>query len=296
LYIADMKLPVPLLLFSVLIIPPTSQAQSYERQLEQWYEAREKSLKAENGWLNLVGLLWINEGSNEFGSDSAGQLVFPKKLPSVAGVFERKGNTVWLNANIPILVNGVEKKEALVFHADSTRNPIMQYGDLRWNSIKREDKLGVRLRDLKSDALQSFRGIEHYPVNRNLIIEARYEPHTVPTSISITNILGQTTKQFSPGIVYFSLAGKSYTMIALEEEGELFFVFGDPTNDIETYSAGRFLKAVKPAVAGTVLLDFNKAYNPPCAFTPYATCPLPPKQNMLEVPVKAGEKNYSNHH
>jgi uncharacterized protein (DUF1684 family) len=118
----------------------------------------------------------------------------------------------------------------------------------------------------------------------------------VPTTISITNILGQTTKQFSPGVVHFSLEGKPYAMIALEEEGELFFVFGDPTNDVETYSAGRFLKAVKPALAGMVLLDFNKAYNPPCAFTPFATCPLPPKQNMLEVPVKAGEKNYGNHH
>lgn len=291
-----MKYPVLLFFFCIFVSPSKIQAQSYERQLEQWYEAREKSLKAENGWLNLVGLLWINEGQNNFGSDSANQMVFPKKLPAKAGVLQRNGNTVWLNADIPILVNGVEKKEALVFHADSTRNPVMQYGDLRWNIIKREDKLGVRLRDIQSDALQSFRGIEHFPLNRSLIIEARYEPHHVPTTISITNILGQTSKQFSPGLVHFSLAGKNYAMIALEEEGELFFVFGDPTNDVETYAAGRFLKAVKPAAAGTVLLDFNKAYNPPCAFTPYATCPLPPKQNMLEVPVKAGEKNYGQHH
>jgi len=286
-----------LLFFCLLLTGSLSvKSQSYERQLEQWYEAREKSLKAENGWLNLVGLLWLSEGRNDFGSDSANQVVFPKKLPPSAGVLERKGNTVWLNADIPILVNGVKKEEALVFHPDSTRNPIMQYGDLCWNIIRREDKLGVRLRDLKSDALLSFRGIEHYPVNRKLIIEARYEPHTVPTTISITNILGQTTKQFSPGLAHFSLEGKPYAMIALEEEGELFFVFGDPTNDVETYAAGRFLKAVKPAAAGTVLLDFNKAYNPPCAFTPYATCPLPPKQNMLEVPIKAGEKNYGEHH
>jgi uncharacterized protein (DUF1684 family) len=118
----------------------------------------------------------------------------------------------------------------------------------------------------------------------------------VPTTISITHNLGQTTKPFSPGLADFSVEGKPYAMIALEEEGVLFFVFGDPTNDVVTYAAGRFLKAVKPAAAGTVLLDFNKAYNPPCAFTPYATCPLPPKQNMLEVPIKAGEKNYGEHH
>lgn len=286
-----------LLLFCLLMIGMHfAHAQSYERQLEQWYEAREKSLKAENGWLNLVGLLWLSEGPNSFGSDSATQVVFPAKIPAKAGVLERKANKVWLYADVPVLVNGVEKKEALVFDADSMRNPIMQYGDLRWNIIKREDKLGVRLRDLKSDALRRFRGIDHYPVNRSLIIEARYEPHNVPTTIPITNILGQTSKQFSPGLVHFSLAGKNYAMIALEEEGELFFVFGDPTNDVETYAAGRFLKAVKPAAAGTVLLDFNKAYNPPCAFTPYATCPLPPRQNMLETPIKAGEKNYGEHH
>lgn len=273
------------------------RGQSYERQLAQWYEAREKSLKADNGWLNLVGLLWLSEGPNDFGSDSsANQVIFPAKFPAKAGVLEKKGNTVWLHATIPFLVNGVEQKDALVFDADSSRNPVMQYGDLRWNIIKRDDKLGVRLRDLKSDALKTFRGIDHYPANRSLIIEARYEPHTVPTTIPITNILGQTTKQFSPGLVHFSMGGKNYAMIALEEEGELFFVFGDPTNDVETYAAGRFLKAVKPTAAGTVLLDFNKAYNPPCAFTPFATCPLPPKQNMLETPITAGEKNYVQHH
>lgn len=286
------------LLFFCLVVTAVMslRAQSYERQLTQWYDAREKSLKADNGWLNLVGLLWINEGNNSFGSDSSNTIVFPAKIPARAGFLERKGNAVWLHATVPVFVNAIEQKEAMVFNADSLRNPMMQYGDLRWNIIKRDDRLGVRLRDLKSDALKSFRGIDHFPVNRSLIIEARYEPHTVPTTIPITNMLGQTTKQFSPGVVYFSLDGKKYAMIALEEEGELFFVFGDPTNDVETYGAGRFLKAVKPAAAGTVLLDFNKAYNPPCAFTPYATCPLPPKQNMLETPIIAGEKNYGVHH
>ena len=289
----------PVLLFFIALMMAsvlTLNAQSYERQLAQWNEAREKALKADNGWLNLVGLLWLNEGANAFGSDSSNPIVFPAKIAASAGVLERKGNTVWLHAVVPILVNGIAQKDALVFDADSARNPVMQFGDLRWNIIKREDKLGVRLRDLKSEAVQAFRGIERFPVNRSLVIEARYEPHTVPTSIPITNMLGQTTKQFSPGIVHFNLDGKPYAMIALEEEGELFFVFGDPTNDVETYGAGRFLKALKPAAAGTVLLDFNKAYNPPCAFTPYATCPLPPKQNMLETPIKAGEKNYDAHH
>lgn len=271
-------------------------AQSYEQQLQRWYQQREEELKAQNGWLNLVGLLWLQEGENSFGSDSSNNIIFPSKMAGQAGAFKRIGKKVWLDARVPITVNGVVLSSAQVFDADSARNPVMQWGDLRWNIIKREDRIGIRLRDLNHPAVQAFSGIEHFPVDRSLLIKTKYEPHVVPTTVSITNVLGQTSQQFSPGVVYFQLDGKAYQMIALEEEGQLFFVFGDPTNDVETYPAGRFLKAEKPAGPGEVWLDFNKAYNPPCAFTPFATCPLPPRQNILDRAIKAGEKNYGARH
>ena len=169
---------------------------------------------------------------------------------------------------------------------------MVELGDLRWKIIKRDDKLGIRLRDLQSPAVQAFKGIEHYPVDTNLIVKARFEPHTTPTSVPITNILGQTYRQFSPGFVNFTLAGKNYSFITLDEYGKLLIVFGDSTNEIETYAAGRFTLADQPVGPGTTIIDFNKAYNPPCAFTTFATCPLPPKQNILRIPLRAGEKKY----
>lgn len=287
-----------LLIFTLCFgnVCPPVMAQSYQQSMQQWYLLRERALKAENGWLNLVGLLWLEEGMNSFGSDSSMQILFPPKMAARAGSFERRDGKVWLHSTIPVRIGDIEVKDTLVFHPDSVANPFMQFGDLKWNIIRREDKIGIRLRDLKSRAVTGFPGLERFPLDRRFVVEARYEPHLVPTTIPITNVLGQTTKQFSPGMVHFNLQGKSYSMIALVEEGELFFVFGDPTNDVETYAAGRFLKAEMPPAAGRVILDFNKAYNPPCVFTPYATCPLPPAQNMLDIRITAGEKNFAGLH
>lgn len=271
-------------------------AQSYQQSMQQWYLQREKSLKAENGWLNLVGLHWLEEGMNSFGSDSSMNIVFPPKMAARAGSFERRGEKVWLHSTVPVRIGDREVTDSLVFHPDSTTSPFMQFADLKWNIIRRENKLGIRLRDLKSKAVTEFPGLERFPLDRRFLVEARYEPNLVPTTVPITNVLGQTTKQFSPGMVHFNLEGRAYSMIALVEEGELFFVFGDPTNGVETYAAGRFLKAEMPPAAGTVILDFNKAYNPPCVFTPFATCPLPPARNMLDLRITAGEKNFVGHH
>jgi uncharacterized protein (DUF1684 family) len=292
LYFRCMKLRIHLisfLIFSAL----TVAAQTYREDMEAWDKARVKELKAESGWLNLAGLFWLREGENSFGSGASNDVRFPDgKIPASAGVMEKKGSSVILKPLVRITINGKETGPLIVFDPDSVKNPIMQYGDLRWNIIKRDDRIGVRLRDLKHPALDSFKGIPRYPLDTSMVIKARYEPHAVPTSIPITNMLGQTYAQFSPGLVHFSMNGQEFSFISLEEEGMLFLVFGDDTNEIETYSAGRFLKAIKPEGPGTTILDFNKAYNPPCAFTPFATCPLPPKQNIIPFGVRVGERKY----
>ena len=167
----------------------------------------------------------------------------------------------------------------------------MALGSLRWNIIQREEKIGVRLRDLASVVLTSFNGTERFALDSNLKLLAHLEP-AQQNKLLIANVLGQISPLASPGKLVFNIMGTTYTLDALEEGDELFILFGDATSGKETYPAGRFLYTNKPDANGNTIIDFNKAFNPPCAFTKFATCPLPPKQNILPIAIKAGEKNY----
>lgn len=269
----------------------------YEKEIDKWHETRIKNLKASNGWLNLAGLYWLHPGINTFGSGPKNDIIFPSgEIVSEAGYFLAKNGQVVLvtKSNASIKINQQLITQAVIFHPDSTRPIIAESGSLRWSIIKREDKLGVRLRDLESEFVKEFTGIDRFPVNANFQVEADFEFADSTHTIDITNVLGQTLPQHSPGTLSFELFGSRYRLDALEEKNELFIIFADATSGRETYGSGRFLYAKKPNGNGKVLIDFNKAYNPPCAFTPYATCPLPPKQNVLPIAIKAGEKNFSN--
>jgi uncharacterized protein (DUF1684 family) len=274
--------------------PPLDIA-AYKTDIETWHQERIESLKGNNGWLNLAGLFWLKEGVSTFGSDDSNDLVFPKdKIPGKAGVFLLQNGIVTMTAlpQVEILSNDEPIKSAVVFNPDSTRQPRLAYGSLQWFIIKRDNQYGVRLRDLKSSAVEEFPGIDRYEVDPRFRVEAILEVPSTAKKIDITNVLGQTTAQDSPGTLVFTLDKKEYRLDALVEGEELFIIFGDPTNDKETYPSGRYVYANKPGVDGKTILDFNKAYNPPCAFTPYATCPLPPSQNVLPIAITAGEKNY----
>jgi len=271
------------------------EREAHQQEVETWYEKRVADLKAPNGWLNLVGLHWLESGINTFGSDYSNALVFPQgKIAPQAGYFLVKENTVSLvlNKGIKATIGKDTITAGVIFHADSTRAPQVQLGDLRWNIIKRDTKLGVRLRDDNADALKQFSGIERYPVLPEYRVEATLERGDSTRTIEITNVLGQTTPQPSPGTLVFRLNGSTYRLDALQEGDELFIIFADATSGTETYGAGRFVYTQIPIGNEKIILDFNKAYNPPCVFTPYATCPLPPRQNVLPIAVRAGEKNY----
>ena len=286
--------------FTILFLSVTflSKAQqNYIATINAWHDQRVANLKKDNGWLNLVGLYWLKPGKNSFGSDADMQVQFPKAtILDNAGYFEVKGTTVMLHINnkVGVQINGNEKNDAIIFSADSSKPALCSYGSLRWTIIKRDDKLGIRLRDLDSKQQKEFTGIERFNVDSNFKVNA-YLEKPQRSSISITNVLGQTNDLQTPGKLIFTLKGVRYTLDALEEGDQLFILFGDKTSGEETYPAGRFLYADKPGADGTTILDFNKAYNPPCAFTPFATCPLPPKQNILPVAITAGEKNYEQH-
>jgi len=273
-------------------------APAYQQEIESWHTKRIQNLKAANGWLNLVGLYWLDEGENSFGTGLNNKVVFPDgTLPEEAGIFERSGTTVKLTVlnNTAIKVNDKPVTEAVIFDKDSVRAPVISYGSLRWTIIRRDDKIGIRLRDLESPQATNFKDIDRYAVDTTWRIPATLQVEGVPRSIAIKNILGQTNQQKTPGKLVFSIHNKQYALDALEEGDELFIIFADETSGKTTYPSGRFLSVKKPSGDGVTIIDFNKAYNPPCAFTNYATCPLPPRQNHLPLAVTAGEKKYGHH-
>ena len=270
----------------------------YINQIKQWHQKRIENLKKENGWLNLAGLFWLKNGENTFGTNPANDIVFPKgKAPGWIGVFTLKDSTVTvkINPGVEVTYNNMPVHE-MVLRTDLSDEPTeLNIGFLRWFIIKRGEKYGVRLRDLNAELLNEFKGIDIYPINEDWKITAKFEPYNPPKSISIPTIIGTVDEDQAPGALVFEKDGKQYKLDPVVEGNQFFIIFADETSGEETYGAGRFLYTSLPDSTGNVILDFNKAYNPPCAFTPYATCPLPPKQNYLKLKVAAGEKKYGNH-
>ncbi len=287
-------------LFCVLFILFTVVGQStYNTEIEEWKIKRVTSLKSENGWLNLAGLFWLEEGKNSFGSASSNNIVFPKgAIPANAGYFNLTNQVVTINAanGVQVKVNDLlAQPNEIVFSKELAKPASMSYGSMHWTIIKREDKIGIRLRDFSSPLVKTFTGTDRFPTDSNWKFDAVLQEPTTPSTIPITNVLGQTIQMKFLGKLIFTINGQTVSLDAVEEEAQLFVIFGDLTNKKETYGAGRFLYVSKPDASGKTIVDFNKAFNPPCAFTPYATCPLPPKQNMLSLAVKAGEKTFNEH-
>lgn len=285
-----------LLLFCCSLLLSDTQAQStvtYQKEIAQWKQKRVDFLRSPAGWLNLEGLFWLHPGRNYFGSDGSNDLIYKHpSMPAVAGYFEwENGEVTWTSqSGVAIRLQDSLVNSLTVFQ-EGKPAPLLALQTLRWNVIKREDKMGIRLRDLASKKVQNFRGIERYPTNIAWRVTAKLEA-APQANIFITNVLGQTNAQQTPGKLVFNIHGKTYRLDALLEEDQLFIIFADATNGKGTYPAGRFLYAAMPDEKGNTVLDFNKSYNPPCAFSPYATCPLPPPQNRLPIAVPVGEKNY----
>lgn len=273
---------------------------TYRQQLDQWHQQRVESLKSESGWLNLAGLFWLKEGANEAGADPGQDLTFPDgKSPAKLGVFTLDKGAIQFEA-APEVVVQADGQPVLgtktIFSPTLTKPVTLSYGPLRWFAIKRGDRYAVRLRDLKSLSLSEFRGIDRYPVDEAFRVNSRLERPAQPRTIPILDVTGQTDQKPLVGTLVFTLGGQTYRLDAVGEgQNKLFILFGDATNTHETYGSGRFLYADPPGPDGLTTLDFNQAINPPCAFTPFATCPLPPRQNRLAVSIRAGEKQYGNH-
>ena len=267
---------------------------TYQKEIDDWHAKRKEFLLSPSGWINLEGLFWLKPGRNTFGSAKTNDIVYPNQaFPKLAGYFIwEKEKVNWITNDKTITtINDMAITKTILFEEGSTP-PLVALDNFRWSIIKREDKMGVRLRNLHASALKTFKKIKHFPVSEKWRVTAHLEKAS-STKLFITNVFGQTISENSPGKLLFTIQGKNYQMDALTEEDQLFILFGDATNGKTTYPTGRFLYAQIPDANGNTILDFNKAYNPPCAFTVYASCPLPPKQNVLPFTVEAGEKDYS---
>lgn len=281
-----------------LISAKSGDDPQYVESIKTWHQKREEALKKEDGWLNLAGLYWLEPGSNTFGAARTNTIVFPKnKSADYLGKLILENGEVWIESPLEANVwQGEQKVEKTKIFGAGLKEPVvLKHQSLRWFIIKRGEKIGVRLRDLESPAVLSFKGIETYPVDGKWKVIAKLETTTTERKIPILDVLGQTTLQTSPGTLVFKIKGKTLRLDAVDGGDKLFIIFADKTNEKHTYPSGRFLYANKPDASGNTILDFNQSINPPCAFTEFATCPLPPAQNTLPVAITAGEKRFGNH-
>ncbi|HEY2941666.1 MAG TPA: DUF1684 domain-containing protein [Vicinamibacteria bacterium] len=272
----------------------------YHAEIETWRQNREARLKAEDGWLAVAGLFWLDEGVNRFGSGPGNAIALPAgAAPAVAGAFELRQGQVSVRIEPGVTVTAAGKPVAAMdLRSDDPGPPdVLKLGRLSLQVIARGGRYGIRMKDPESETRRAFAGLRWFPVRDDMRVDARFVPWPSPRTIPIPNVLGQVNDLPSPGYAEFTVAGRKVRLEpVIEEPGaqELFFIFRDQTAGKETYPAGRFLYAPMPK-DGAVVLDFNKAYSPPCAFTAYATCPLPPPQNRLPVRIEAGEKDPHRH-
>ena len=263
---------------------------AYQESFDKWKSELIEDLKQE--WLPLAGLFWLKPGENSFGTDPKNAIVFPKG-PAQAGSFTLQGNTVTGNF-IPgtAATIGGKPVTSSELESDTDGHPtVVEIGSLRLHVIVRGQRVGIRVKDVDSDAVRQYRGPLFFPLDLSYRVTATWLPSDGKQTVDVPNVLGDVTPTPIAGTAVFKINGQVLRLSDLGGDAakELFFVFSDPTSKTNTYPGGRFLKA-GPVENGAVVLDFNRAYNPPCSVTPYATCPLAPKENRLAVPIAAGEE------
>ena len=274
---------------------------SFQKIEQDWRDGRLERLTSPTGWLTLVGLHWLQPGENVFGSDPGCAVPLPEgKAPKRAGVLALDGGVVRIkpDPSTGLTLDGKPLTERVLGDDTAEKTDVVKLGDLSFFVIKRGDRIGVRVKDSNSPVRTQFKGLDYFAASPAWRVTGTFVPYDAPKTVQIPTVLGTTETMAAPGVVKLSIDGKEITLEPVIEdpkEPSLWFIFKDGTSNKETYGGGRFLYADMPK-DGKVGVDFNQAYNPPCAFTPYATCPLPPRQNWLPVRVEAGEKAFVGGH
>ena len=278
---------------AALVLAMTAgQAPSYRAEIEKYRQDRLAELTAPNGWLAVQGLFWLHEGANTAGSDPSSEIKLPPRAPKRLGVFTLNKGAVTFAAADGAEVTAAGKPVAtFAFEGRGGERSSITAAGVTLFVIRRTDRVGLRMLDPESEARRSFKGLRYFPLDPAYRFKATYTAYPAMKTVPVANVLGQLVPMESPGYVEFTLNGRAWRLEPVYETSrrdDLFFIFKDQTSRTETYEAGRYLHAPLPQ-NGVVDLDFNRAYNPPCAFTAFATCPLPTKENQLAVAIRAGE-------
>lgn len=282
------------------VVGVSAEATPYAREVETWRQERVAQLTKSDGWLTLIGLHFLKPGDNTVGSAKGNDVVLAKGPAQVGVVTVAADGRVTLKvaADVDAKIGGEATRSGeLKLGVGAVKPTLVTCGTVSFYAIERGGKKALRVKDSAAERRTHFLGLDYFPVDPSWRVEARWVEFEKSRLIPIVNILGQSAPEPAPGKAVFERDGKTYELLAIDEgrDEPLFFVIADTTSGKETYAAARFVYAAWPK-DGKVVLDFNRAENPPCAFTPFATCPLPPKENRLPFAVTAGEKNYRGAH
>ncbi|HUP46503.1 MAG TPA: DUF1684 domain-containing protein [Thermoanaerobaculia bacterium] len=269
----------------------------HQAEVEKWQKNRDERLRREDGWLTLVGLHWLEPGPNTIGSAPGNAITLPENAPPQLGTLTlADGNVTFEPAEesgVTIDERPVQDRVGLRDDHDNGGPTLVHAGTLNFQIIQRGDRHAVRVKDPQAETLVHFEGLEYFPIDPRWRVVAQFEPYQPARRIPIDDVTGFISDQEVPGALVFEVDGEKHRLDAIDDGSrELFVIFRDATSRDATYPAGRYLYVSRPGVDGKVVVDFNKAYSPPCVFTPFATCPLPPPQNRLPFRIEAGEKNY----
>jgi uncharacterized protein (DUF1684 family) len=298
---ARLRRSIQLLTFALLVLACAVSADdtSYRQSVEKWRNDYRAALTSDTGWLTVSGLFWLHEGDNTFGSDASNAIVLPPAAPAHVGNFEfHSGKTVaHINPGVTVLLNGKPVQTAEL-RPDASEDRLV-LGDITLFVHASGQRLAIRMKDKNSRLRKDFIGLHWFSVDDSFHVAARYTPYDQPKQLDSQNVLGDPIKMEIVGYLSFSLHGQNFRLeVEPEKTGGFFIVFRDLTAGKETYPASRFIDADPPkdTPSGKIVdLDFNKAYNPPCAYNPYTTCPLPLPGNRLQIAIPAGEKIYKHH-
>lgn len=278
----------------------SADSSAYRQSVEEWRNDYEAELTSDTGWLTVSGLFWLKEGENPFGSDASNVIVLPPSAPAHVGSFEFHAGktTAHINPGVTVRLNG-KPVETAELRPDSREDHLV-FGDLTLYVHASGERLAIRLKDKNSRLRRNFSGLNWFPVDESYHATAQFTPYAPPRQLDSQNVLGDPIKMDIVGYLTFTLHGQA---LRLEVEpgtgGGFFIVFRDLTSGKLTYPASRFIDTdpAKQTPGGKIVdLDFNKAYNPPCAYNPYTTCPLPLPGNRLQIAIPAGEKIYKHDH
>ena len=276
-----------------LAVPAIAADAAYVKSVEEWRERADKGLRRDNGWLTLAGRYVMKPGENTFGTGKDNDIVFPAGLgPERMGTVTVEPGRVFvkLEPGLTMVKDGVEMTDKIMGTGLENRDWVAM-GRAAFHVIERDGRYVLRLADNESQVRKGFGGRVWYGVDEAYRVKARFVPYNPPRKIAIVNVLDEVSDEPAPGYVEFRLKGRTYKLDAVGDDEGLFFVFRDATAGETTYGTGRFLFVEKRPKPGEMfMLDLNRAYNPPCAFSEFTTCPLPPKQNVMKVKVEAGEK------